>query len=119
MQLRLGPAMTIALRVATTDRRPAPVRPSALSIAQVELFDDMRRAEPHWRALERQDALATPYQRFDFLEPWQREVGRRAGRDAGGCRRVRRRTATDPAAARSDAGKWDRCISANISAASM
>lgn len=48
-------------------------------IAKLELYDDMQAAEPHWRALERQDALATPYQRYDFLEPWQREVGRRAG----------------------------------------
>lgn len=48
-------------------------------IAKLELYDDLRAAEPYWRALERQDALATPYQRYDFLEPWQREVGRRAG----------------------------------------
>ena len=38
-------------------------------------FDDMAAAEPHWRALEQVDSLATPYQRYDFLKLWQRHVG--------------------------------------------
>jgi CelD/BcsL family acetyltransferase involved in cellulose biosynthesis len=72
--------MTIALRLNASDRSSAPsVRQPARLVAKLELYDDMRAAEPHWRALERQDALATPYQRYDFLEPWQREVGRRTG----------------------------------------
>jgi hypothetical protein len=29
-------------------------------IARVEVFGDMESAEPHWRALERAHALATP-----------------------------------------------------------
>jgi CelD/BcsL family acetyltransferase involved in cellulose biosynthesis len=44
-------------------------------IARVEIFHDMAAAEPHWRALERADSLATPYQRYDFLKLWQRHVG--------------------------------------------
>jgi len=67
--------MTVALRLSES-RPTSRVRPGS-AIAGVQVFDDMRRAEPLWRALERRDALATPYQRFDFLAPWQREVGRR------------------------------------------
>ena len=48
-------------------------------IARVEIFDDMAAAEPHWRALERAQTLATPYQRYDFLTIWQRHVGATAG----------------------------------------
>jgi hypothetical protein len=35
----------------------------------------MGAAEPRWQALERYDTLATPYQRYDFLKLWQRQVG--------------------------------------------
>jgi CelD/BcsL family acetyltransferase involved in cellulose biosynthesis len=48
-------------------------------IARVEVFDDMRAAEPFWRALERDDAWATPYQRFELLAAWQHHVGVREG----------------------------------------
>jgi len=69
--------MTVALRLPES-RPTSRVRPGT-AIAGVQVFEDMRRAEPLWRALERRNALATPYQRFDFLAPWQREVGRRKG----------------------------------------
>jgi len=48
-------------------------------IARVEIFDDMAAAEPNWRALERGNSLATPYQGYDFLSLWQRHVGADAG----------------------------------------
>ncbi len=48
-------------------------------IARLELFNDMAAAEPHWRALEQSDSLATPYQRYDFLTLWQRHVGSNSG----------------------------------------
>src|SRR5262249_4254242 len=57
--------------------RPLPVNDA--HIARVEIFHDMAAAEPHWRALERVDHLATPYQRYDFLKLWQRHVGAAAG----------------------------------------
>jgi len=64
--------------------RPQPVEnriPAVIDagIARLELFDDMRLAEPHWRALECTPALATPYQRYDFLALWQRHVGEAVG----------------------------------------
>jgi CelD/BcsL family acetyltransferase involved in cellulose biosynthesis len=72
--------MTIALRLNASARSAAPAaRQQSQMIAKVELYDDMHAAEPHWRALERRDPLATPYQQYDFLEPWHREVGRRTG----------------------------------------
>jgi CelD/BcsL family acetyltransferase involved in cellulose biosynthesis len=48
-------------------------------IARIEIFDDMAAAEPHWRALERANSLATPYQGYDFLTRWQRHVGDACG----------------------------------------
>jgi CelD/BcsL family acetyltransferase involved in cellulose biosynthesis len=48
-------------------------------IANVEIFDDLKAAEPIWRRLEEGRALATPYQRFDLLAAWQQHVGARSG----------------------------------------
>ncbi len=44
-------------------------------IASVEIVEDLGQAETVWRDLEAQ--FSTPYQRFDFLAPWQRQVGAR------------------------------------------
>jgi CelD/BcsL family acetyltransferase involved in cellulose biosynthesis len=67
----------VALRTMNTERRPLPA--VAGRIARVEVFDNMADAEPHWRALARAQVLATPYQRFEFLNLWQRHVGAEAG----------------------------------------
>jgi CelD/BcsL family acetyltransferase involved in cellulose biosynthesis len=48
-------------------------------IASVELVGDMRAAEAVWRGLEQPGQFSTPYQRFDLLEAWQRQVGEREG----------------------------------------
>jgi CelD/BcsL family acetyltransferase involved in cellulose biosynthesis len=48
-------------------------------IAHVYVFEDFAAAEFHWRWLEREHAIATPYQQYDLLELWQRNVGQRAG----------------------------------------
>jgi CelD/BcsL family acetyltransferase involved in cellulose biosynthesis len=48
-------------------------------IVRVAVFDDLTAAEPFWRALERDGAWATPYQRFDLLAAWQHHVGARKG----------------------------------------
>jgi CelD/BcsL family acetyltransferase involved in cellulose biosynthesis len=48
-------------------------------IASVELVGDMRAAEKVWRGLEQLSQFSTPYQRFDLLEAWQRQVGTRDG----------------------------------------
>jgi CelD/BcsL family acetyltransferase involved in cellulose biosynthesis len=48
-------------------------------IARIEVLGDLAAAEPLWRALERDDAWTTPYQRFDLLSAWQRHVGARKG----------------------------------------
>ncbi|HEX9468138.1 MAG TPA: GNAT family N-acetyltransferase [Bradyrhizobium sp.] len=49
----------------------------ASRIASVDILHDLSQAETIWRALENQPHVSTPYQRFDFLKPWQREVGER------------------------------------------
>jgi len=49
----------------------------ASRIASVDIVRDLDLVETVWRGLEAQ--FATPYQRFDFLGCWQRQVGERAG----------------------------------------
>jgi CelD/BcsL family acetyltransferase involved in cellulose biosynthesis len=48
-------------------------------IAGVDIFHDLVQAEAIWRALEDPQQFSTPYQRFDFLGHWQRQVGEREG----------------------------------------
>src|SRR5258708_17972142 len=48
-------------------------------IATVDIFADTDQVETVWRSLENQRHLSTPYQRFDFLRPWQQSVGGREG----------------------------------------
>jgi CelD/BcsL family acetyltransferase involved in cellulose biosynthesis len=47
--------------------------------SHIEIIDDLSLAEPIWRRLEREDALATPYQSFNLLSGWQRHVGQKNG----------------------------------------
>lgn len=71
-------AMTIALRQADTMPINTMARAST-RVARVEIFNDMATAEPFWRSLESTDALSTPYQKYDFLNLWQRHVGEAEG----------------------------------------
>jgi CelD/BcsL family acetyltransferase involved in cellulose biosynthesis len=48
-------------------------------IACVDVLADLGQAEAVWRALEERQSSHTPYQRFDFLAVWQRQVGEREG----------------------------------------
>jgi CelD/BcsL family acetyltransferase involved in cellulose biosynthesis len=57
----------------------APAWSKASSIASVDFLGDLSHAETAWRSLENQQHLSTPYQRFDFLRPWQQLVGEREG----------------------------------------
>jgi CelD/BcsL family acetyltransferase involved in cellulose biosynthesis len=50
-------------------------RSTTSHIVSIDVFRDLSEVEPIWRALE--DHLSTPYQRFDFLASWQRNVGER------------------------------------------
>ncbi len=70
--------MNMALRL--LNQEPYAVAPRAdAAVARVEVFDDFAAAEPHWRALEAGNALATPYQSFDFIRLWHRHIGADAG----------------------------------------
>lgn len=48
-------------------------------IADIDILSDLGQAEAVWRGLEDQQQFSTPYQRFDFLSIWQRQVGEREG----------------------------------------
>jgi len=51
----------------------------ASRIVSVDILHDLVQAEAIWRGLEDRQQFSTPYQRFDFLGPWQRQVGEREG----------------------------------------
>jgi CelD/BcsL family acetyltransferase involved in cellulose biosynthesis len=55
----------------------APARSKASRIASVDILYDLAQAETVWRGLESQPQFSTPYQRFDFLSLWQRQVAER------------------------------------------
>jgi CelD/BcsL family acetyltransferase involved in cellulose biosynthesis len=54
-----------------------PARSHASRIASIDIIEDLGQAEPIWRSLETAQRLFTPYQRFDLLSAWQRQVGER------------------------------------------
>lgn len=68
--------MTMA---AAIDNRTAATPTQSSRIASVDILGDPAQAETVWRDLEKPTQFSTPYQRFDFLEPWQRQVGAREG----------------------------------------
>jgi CelD/BcsL family acetyltransferase involved in cellulose biosynthesis len=65
-------AAAIESRTAT-----APAWSRASRIASVDIVHDLGQAEAVWRGLEGERQFSTAYQRFDFLGPWQRQVGAR------------------------------------------
>jgi CelD/BcsL family acetyltransferase involved in cellulose biosynthesis len=72
--------MSIAVNYHPGQENVSPIcLPRAGRIARIEVLDDIQAAEAFWRALERDDAWATPYQRFDLLAAWQFHVGARKG----------------------------------------
>src|SRR3954451_8516609 len=48
-------------------------------IAGIELVHDLAGAEAVWRGLEHAGPSCTPFQRFDFVQAWQRNVGTQEG----------------------------------------
>jgi len=66
--------MNIAIRSAFRADRHS----SGAGLPRLELFETFSAAEPLWRRLEK-DALATPYQRFEWLHYWYYHVGRLQG----------------------------------------
>jgi CelD/BcsL family acetyltransferase involved in cellulose biosynthesis len=71
-----GFAMTMAAAIESrTAEAQAWCKPSRL--AGVDILHDLSQAETIWRGLESSQQFFTPYQRFDFLRPWQRQVGAR------------------------------------------
>ena len=67
-------AMAAAIESRTAE---APTWSAARRIAQVEILHDLRQAETIWRVLEDRQQFSTPYQRFDLLGSWQRQVAER------------------------------------------
>ena len=70
--------MTMAAAIESRTAQ-TPAWSKASRIAAVEILGDLGRVETIWRGLEHQQHFSTPYQRFDFLSHWQRQVGAREG----------------------------------------
>jgi CelD/BcsL family acetyltransferase involved in cellulose biosynthesis len=68
--------MTMAAAIESRTAEALPW-PRARRIASIDVLGDLSQAEPIWRGLEGPQQFSTPYQRFDFLEPWQQQVGER------------------------------------------
>jgi CelD/BcsL family acetyltransferase involved in cellulose biosynthesis len=68
--------MTIAAAIESRTAK-APAWSRASRIASVDIVHDLGQAEAVWRSLEAEPQLSTPYQRFDFLASWQRQVASR------------------------------------------
>ncbi|MDX6411706.1 MAG: hypothetical protein QOE91_1222 [Gaiellaceae bacterium] len=66
--------MTAAIESRTAE---APAWSRTSRIAAVDIVHDLGQVESVWRDLEDQQHFSTPFQRFDFLMPWQRQVGDR------------------------------------------
>jgi CelD/BcsL family acetyltransferase involved in cellulose biosynthesis len=66
--------MAAAIEGRTADAR---TWSKASRIAGIDIVRNLASTEMTWRGLEQQ--FCTPYQRFDFLSAWQREVGEREG----------------------------------------
>ena len=64
--------MSMAIAIDSTAEAP----PSASRIERLHIINSLAEAEPIWRDLEARSAAFTPYQRFDFLTAWQRNVGK-------------------------------------------
>jgi len=65
--------------IASGVRRAIAPTAASRAVARIDIIDDTAAAEPVWRGLEISGAVATPYQRFDFIAPWLRHVGHRQG----------------------------------------
>ncbi|MEA2991363.1 MAG: hypothetical protein QOD40_283 [Alphaproteobacteria bacterium] len=72
--------MNVAIRTAAARKQDEPDRSyRAAGAWRIQIFDDLLAAEPVWRRFEQVDALATPYQSFDLLAAWHRQVGTQTG----------------------------------------
>ena len=72
--------MNVALDAATYRHPLAPAAASRVArIARIAIFDNFSNAEPAWRRLEGDDAVYSPYQRFDWVALWHRHVSQHRG----------------------------------------
>jgi CelD/BcsL family acetyltransferase involved in cellulose biosynthesis len=68
--------MTMAAAIESRTAQTPP-RSEVSRIAGIDILNDLGQAEGLWRHLEADQHFSTPYQRFDFLKPWQEQVGHR------------------------------------------
>jgi CelD/BcsL family acetyltransferase involved in cellulose biosynthesis len=70
--------MNVAIRLDSFQNSDAS-RHAPAHLARIEIFDDLTSVKTVWHRLEQENAVKTPYQSFDFVESWQRQIGARSG----------------------------------------
>jgi CelD/BcsL family acetyltransferase involved in cellulose biosynthesis len=73
-----GSAMTMAAAIKNDTADTSAWSKPGL-IASIDILRDLASVEALWRGLESEQTSFTPYQRFDFVAAWQRQVGEREG----------------------------------------
>jgi CelD/BcsL family acetyltransferase involved in cellulose biosynthesis len=74
------PSVDVALRPAEVDRDAARVAGGQnVEIARVDIFEHLAAAAADWDRLLAGAAVATPFGRREWIEPWQRHIGAPAG----------------------------------------
>lgn len=68
------PPMSTLTRPAEGASQPA-AGDNSLVLPRIEVFDSFAAAAPAWQALAQDQALSSAYQRYEFLELWQRHIG--------------------------------------------
>ncbi|HEV7411777.1 MAG TPA: GNAT family N-acetyltransferase [Bradyrhizobium sp.] len=68
--------MTVAAAIESRTAEAPPYSRTS-RIARVDILHDLGQVATIWRGLEDQPCFSTPFQRFDFLMSWQRQVGER------------------------------------------
>jgi CelD/BcsL family acetyltransferase involved in cellulose biosynthesis len=66
--------MAAAIESRTADASPCS---RTSRIGRIDILHDLGQVGTIWRSLEDQQYFSTPFQRLDFLMPWQRQVGDR------------------------------------------
>lgn len=66
--------MNVALRQQIQSQAPRSRAAASHAATRIEILDDVAQAESVWRRLEREEAILSPYQRYDWVRFWHRHV---------------------------------------------
>jgi CelD/BcsL family acetyltransferase involved in cellulose biosynthesis len=71
--------MNIAFRTSPPTSPDAPEPLGSVPVARIEIFDDLTAVTPIWQTLAGLDAVASPYQSYDWVRLWHQYVSPHSG----------------------------------------